>query len=96
MTEMSHKERLEVQLLGQQTVESKLHTSLLEHLNAEISLGTITDVSSALNWLKSTYLFCRIKKNPTHYGLPKAPNPALIEKKLKGSASLINDDAYRS
>ena len=42
---------------------------MIEHLNAEIVLQTITDVSIALDWLKSTFLFTRIKKNPKHYGL---------------------------
>lgn len=45
-----------------------LHHHLIEHLNAEIVLHTITDVSIALEWLKSTFLFIRIQKNPTHYG----------------------------
>ena len=47
---------------------ASLHSHLIEHLNAEIVLQTITDVSIALDWLKSTFLFVRIKKNPKHYG----------------------------
>ena len=45
-----------------------LHKHLIEHLNAEIVLRTINDVSVALQWLKSTFLFIRIQKNPKHYG----------------------------
>ena len=45
-----------------------LHKNLIEHLNAEIVLNTITDVSIALEWLKSTFLYIRILKNPTYYG----------------------------
>lgn len=50
------------------TVFSSLHRHLIEHLNAEIVLNTITDVSIALEWLKSTFLYIRILKNPTYYG----------------------------
>jgi ATP-dependent DNA helicase HFM1/MER3 len=89
MTEEKHKGKLELQLTGQQTIESKLHTSLIEHLNAEVSLGTITDVSLALTWIKSTYLFCRISKNPMFYGLPKNANRSLVEKRLKGTNFIV-------
>ncbi len=47
---------------------SSLHRNLIGHLNAEIVLHTITDVSIALEWLKSTFLYIRIKQNPKHYG----------------------------
>ena len=46
-----------------------LHQHLIEHLNAEIVLGTITDVSVSLEWLRSTFLYIRVNKNPKHYGL---------------------------
>ncbi|MEJ1287090.1 HFM1 ATP-dependent DNA helicase homolog [Cricetulus griseus] len=46
-----------------------LHRHLIEHLNAEIVLHTITDVSIALDWIRSTLLYIRALKNPSHYGL---------------------------
>lgn len=46
-----------------------LHKHLVEHLNAEIVLHTVTDVSVALEWIRSTFLYIRALKNPTHYGL---------------------------
>lgn len=33
-------------------------------------LGTITNIPSAIQWLKSTYLYIRAKKNPSFYGVP--------------------------
>ena len=48
-----------------------LHHHLIEHMNAEIVLHTITDVSVALEWLRSTFFYIRVKKNPQHYGLPQ-------------------------
>lgn len=46
-----------------------LHRHLVEHLNAEIVLHTVTDVTVALEWIRSTFLYIRALKNPTHYGL---------------------------
>lgn len=45
-----------------------LHTNLVEHLNAEIVLYTISDVNMALDWIRSTFLYIRALKNPKHYG----------------------------
>lgn len=51
-----------------QVVESCLLSTLPEHLNAEIMLGTIKDVSQAIAWIRSTFLFTRVRANPQHYG----------------------------
>ncbi|KAK7038046.1 ATP-dependent DNA helicase MER3 [Favolaschia claudopus] len=56
---------------GETIVESSLHTNLSEHLNSEIGLGTITTVTSAKEWLRSSFLFQRIQKNPSHYSVGK-------------------------
>ena len=45
-----------------------LHKNLIEHLNAEIVLHTISDISVAVEWLKYTFLYIRVFKNPKHYG----------------------------
>lgn len=56
---------------GTTVIESSLHLNLSEHLNSEIGLGTITNVDSAKSWLKKSFLFRRVKKNPNHYSLGK-------------------------
>ena len=61
---------MELLLKGLALIESSLHKNLIEHLNAEIVLQTITNISEALEWLKSTYLYVRVKKDPKHYGVP--------------------------
>jgi replicative superfamily II helicase len=38
-------------------------------LNAEISLGTVSNINDAVQWLGYTYLFVRAKKNPMAYGV---------------------------
>lgn len=57
-------------------VESSLHRQLHVHINAEIVSGTIATRQDAVNYLTWTYLFRRIARNPSYYGLedgsPKA------------------------
>ncbi|KAF8499942.1 P-loop containing nucleoside triphosphate hydrolase protein, partial [Gautieria morchelliformis] len=56
---------------GTTLLESSLHVNLPEHLNSEIGLGTITDLNTAQEWLRNSFLFQRIQKNPGHYALDK-------------------------
>lgn len=56
---------------GLTTLESSLHKSLPEHLNSEIVLGAIKDIETARVWLRSTFLFQRIQRNPPYYGITK-------------------------
>lgn len=61
--------RYEGLLTGAEQVESSLHESFVEHLNSEIVIGTIKDVSMAVSWLRQTFLFIRMRQHPSHYGL---------------------------
>ncbi|ELK06332.1 Putative ATP-dependent DNA helicase HFM1 [Pteropus alecto] len=69
MTRLSTREKYIQMLACSDTVESSLHKHLIEHLNAEIVLHTITDVNIALEWIRSTLLYIRALKNPSHYEL---------------------------
>jgi hypothetical protein len=44
-------------------------SSLKDNLNAEVVLGTVTNVREASAWLGYTYLFVRMSKNPLVYGM---------------------------
>ncbi|KAL1859935.1 ATP-dependent DNA helicase MER3 [Paecilomyces lecythidis] len=69
---LTRKERVhhyEKLVSGSECLESCLHLNLIDHLNAEIGLGTVTDMQSAVKWLASTFLFVRMRRNPTHYEL---------------------------
>ncbi|XP_023589183.1 probable ATP-dependent DNA helicase HFM1 [Trichechus manatus latirostris] len=83
MTRLSTKEKYIQMLACSDTVESSLHRHLIEHLNAEIVLHTITDVSIALEWIRSTLLYIRALKNPSHYGFSRGLNKDGIEAKLQ-------------
>ncbi|KAL4892692.1 Sec63 Brl domain-containing protein [Aspergillus ambiguus] len=74
---MTRKERVgyyERLVSGSESLESCLHLNLIDHLNAEIGLGNITDVESAIRWLAGTFLFVRLRRNPTHYQLKEGAN----------------------
>jgi antiviral helicase SLH1 len=43
---------------------------MVDSLNAEIALGTITSVQDAIQWLGYTYLFVRMRREPFIYGMP--------------------------
>ncbi|KAE8132257.1 Sec63 Brl domain-containing protein [Aspergillus pseudotamarii] len=59
---------------GSESLESCLHLNLIDHLNAEIGLGNVTSVESAIRWLAGTFLFVRLRRNPTHYQLREGAN----------------------
>ncbi|KAJ7332517.1 hypothetical protein JRQ81_014697 [Phrynocephalus forsythii] len=83
MTRLSTRDKYVQMLNGADTIESSLHMHLVEHLNAEIVLHTITDVNIALEWIRSTFLYIRALKNPAHYGFPPGLNRTGIEEKLQ-------------
>ncbi|CAI2189312.1 554_t:CDS:10, partial [Funneliformis geosporum] len=53
----------------QHPIESKFIDKMVDNLNAEISLGTVTNVDEGVRWLGYTYLFVRMKMNPLVYGM---------------------------
>ncbi|KAG6907419.1 hypothetical protein DXG01_008991 [Tephrocybe rancida] len=65
---------------GKTILESTLHTNLAEHLNSEIGLGTIKSISTAKEWLRGSFLFQRLQKNPNHYSLGKDDNQTWEER----------------
>lgn len=70
-------------MYGTNPIESHLHKCLAEHLNSEIVLQTITDLSIAVQWIKSTFFYVRAKKNPTRYGITNKFEKDRLEKKLE-------------
>ncbi|KAF2724757.1 P-loop containing nucleoside triphosphate hydrolase protein, partial [Polychaeton citri CBS 116435] len=69
MTRTHREQFYRLMVNGQEALESSLHCNLIDHLNAEIGLGTIVDAMSARRWLASTFLYVRMKRNPGHYQL---------------------------
>lgn len=70
-------------------------SALADQMSAEIVLGTISNVKEAVNWLAYTYLYVRMLRNPTLYGInvesAQADDPTLIGRRyeLVYSAALV-------
>lgn len=58
--------------------------------------SAITSVASALHWLRSTFLFVRIKRNPKFYALPGSedvsPATRIEEICISAVGSLVSSD----
>ncbi|KAL5077954.1 hypothetical protein RYX36_016938 [Vicia faba] len=79
-------------LTSQLPIESQFISSLKDNLNAEVALGTVTNVKEACAWLGYTYLFIRMRMNPLAYGIgwdEVMADPALSSKQR----SLVIDAA---
>ena len=50
-------------------IESQFVSNLADNLNAEVTLGTVTNVREGAQWLGYSYLHTRMEKNPLAYGL---------------------------
>lgn len=70
-------------MYGTNPIESHLHKCLAEHLNSEVVLQTITDLSIAVQWIKSTFFYVRARKNPTRYGITNKLEKDRLQKKLE-------------
>lgn len=70
---VAHYERL---VSGTESLESCLHLNLIDHINAEIGLGNVTDLDSATKWLAGTFLFVRLRRNPAQYKLKEGASQA--------------------
>lgn len=84
-----------VSLITQQhPIELRFGAKLVDNLNAEISLGTVTNVDEALQWLGYTYMFVRMRQSPLSYAIEwkeLQEDPLLINKRR----NMIIDAARR-
>ena len=49
-------------------LEDRFVDGMVDALNAEISLGTVSSITEGVQWIGYTYLFVRMRKNPLVYG----------------------------
>ncbi|TQS35645.1 hypothetical protein Golomagni_03930 [Golovinomyces magnicellulatus] len=69
---------------AQTPIESRFSKHLVDNLNAEISLGTVTSIPDATQWLGYSFLFVRMQRNPTTYGIEWAEqnkDPSLVQRR---------------
>jgi replicative superfamily II helicase len=48
-------------------IESRLAEDLDAHLNAEIALGTVSDIEDVMDWLETTFYYVRARSAPDEY-----------------------------
>ncbi|KAJ2988581.1 hypothetical protein NUW58_g3896 [Xylaria curta] len=68
----------------QQPIESKFSSKLVDNLNAEISLGTVSSIHDAVQWIGYSYLFVRMRRSPMTYGIEWAEirdDPQLVQRR---------------
>ena len=53
---------------NKQEIESHIIQGLSNCINAEISCGTIGTLTDGIHWLKKSYYYTRLIKNPIAYG----------------------------
>lgn len=69
---------------SQVPIESRFSKHLVDNLNAEIGLGTVTSIPEAVQWLGYSYLFVRMQRNPLTYGIDWAEirdDPTLVQRR---------------
>jgi pre-mRNA-splicing helicase BRR2 len=58
---------------------------LADQLNAEVVLGTVSNVKEAVNWLAYTYLYVRMLRTPSLYGIDEeseiTKDPLLVQRR---------------
>ncbi|ODA76273.1 hypothetical protein RJ55_08118 [Drechmeria coniospora] len=65
-------------------IESRFSSKLVDNLNAEIALGTVTSIQDAVQWIGYSYLFVRMQKSPTSYGIDWSEirdDPSLVQRR---------------
>ena len=83
LTRLQKQTHYEKMVSAREVLESRLHRNLIDHVNAEIGLGTITNVSTAKRWLSGTFLYVRLKENPEHYKIDGDSTSRNLEERLE-------------
>ena len=55
--------------ISNEKIESHLKANIVEHINAEISTGIIKDIETGLIWIKNTFMYIRMIKEPSKFGI---------------------------
>ncbi len=84
ITKQEKTKKYEQLVSGGEILESCLHLNLTDHLNAEIGLGTVTNLESAKTWLAGTFLYVRLRQKPEHYKLDGDTWNAHLDQRIEG------------
>lgn len=82
------------QSISSQPSSNRFTEGLVDSLNAEVALGTVTTMDEGVRWLGYSYLFVRMRKNPLVYGMvidDVVQDPLLGSKRM----ALMNNSVKR-
>lgn len=77
-------------------IESQFIAKLADNLNAEVVLGTVQNMKEAMNWLGYTYLYIRMLRSGSLYGISgdtQKDDPVLEQRRkdlIHSAASLLD------
>ncbi|OMH79261.1 putative ATP-dependent DNA helicase HFM1, partial [Zancudomyces culisetae] len=97
MTTHQDKSKYEAVFEKGEILESTLHHNIEFYLGAEICMGEIASKTAAMTWMKSSFLYQRLLKNPTHYKIlaPGTVDPEDFENELSRYLDLKIDELLR-
>jgi activating signal cointegrator complex subunit 3 len=75
-------------------LESSLHLQLHNHLNAEIAMGSICNLTDCVEYLSWTFFFRRLIMNPSYYQLQEFTNEAVskfLSEMIKSTLADLQD-----
>ena len=78
-------------------IESNFIKQLADHLNAEVVGGTVSNIQEAAIWLRYTYLYVRMLKNPIGYAIKhdeRETDPQLVnetQRLIRDAAKLLDE-----
>lgn len=68
----------------QRPIESRFSSKLVDNLNAEISLGSVTSIPEAVQWIGYSYLFVRMQRSSHNYAIEWSEirdDPMLVQRR---------------
>jgi activating signal cointegrator complex subunit 3 len=82
------------QLLQQMPIDSKFGDNMSNSLNAEVAMGSVTSQKDAADWIRYTYMYVRMFRTPTQFGITDTDQKAdpTLEKKRR---ELVNESAQQ-
>ena len=95
MTSTEQKSRYSQMSLSADVVESHLPLIFTEAVCAEISQAVITDIAGAITWLKSTFFFTRVRKNPAFYSFDHVTDESHLDSLLQDMCIRAVNDLAR-
>ena len=69
-------------LVNAEPIESKFADKIEDFLNAEVSLGTVTNKQDAMRWIRYTFMYQRMPNDSIHMGRIDAASSLLNENKM--------------